>query len=95
MGAACSFRVRIEVSAGRDPAEPGALWLRGLATLADCQRAYVEAREWADLGASQFGTGEVFDRFGQHVASISYNGRLWPPVPWHSGLVPLAEAPPP
>lgn len=87
------FRVRYEIHTGRDHAAPGTYWLRGLMTAEECQRAYIEAREASGLGASQFGSGEVFDEAGQHLASLSYNGRLWPPVSWHPGLEPLAEAP--
>lgn len=87
------FRVRYEIHTGRDYAVPGIYWLRGITSLEDCQRAYIEARTTAALGASQFGSGEVFDQMGQHVANISYNGRLWPAEPWRPGIEPLAEAP--
>lgn len=87
------FRVRYEIHPGREFAATGVYWLRGFETVEDCQRAYIAARQASGLGASQFGEGNLFDQAGQHLARISYNGRLWSPVPWHSGLAPLAEAP--
>lgn len=87
------FRVRYEIHGGRDFAALGTYWLNNFTSLEDCQRAYIEAREQSGLGASQFGSGELFDEMGQHLAYLSYNGRLWPPVPWRAGLEPLAEAP--
>jgi len=80
------FRVRYEINAGRDFAAPGTYWLTNMMSLEDCQRAYIEAREQSGLGASQFGSGELFDEMGQHLAHVSYNGRLWPPVSWHPDL---------
>jgi hypothetical protein len=47
-------------------------------TLAEAQKAYVDARDDSDLGASQFGFGNVFKN-GEHIAAISYNGRVWTP----------------
>ena len=87
------FRVRYEIDAGREDAAPGTYWLRGFTSLEDCQRAYVAARNVSGLGASQFGCGEVYDDAGQHLARISYNGRLWPPLPWTPDMRPLADAP--
>lgn len=87
------FRVRVEIDAGRENAAPGTCWLHGFTSLEDCQRAYVEARNASGLGASQFGYGEVYDESGQHLARISYNGRLWPPLPWTPDMRPLADAP--
>lgn len=87
------FRVRYEVFCGRDHAMPGVYWLTNMTSLEECQRAYIKARADTGLGASQFGTGELFDEMGQHLAYISYNGRLWPPVAWHHGIEPLADAP--
>ena len=87
------LRVRIEVRdvSHDDPAR--VLSLRHLTTTEACQRAYIAARDESGLGVSRFGSGEVFDEAGQHLATISYNGRLWPPLPWRSYLKPLAEAP--
>lgn len=68
-------------------------WIRSLTSLDACQRVYVSLREECDLGASRFGEGEIFDQFGQYVARVSYNGRLWPALPWTPGMKPLAEAP--
>lgn len=68
-------------------------WLRNLTSLDACQRVYVSLRDEFGLGASRFGGGEIFDQFGQYVARISFNGRLWPALPWTPGMKPLAEAP--
>lgn len=87
------FKVRYEISDGREIAQPGTYWLKHLPSLEDCQRAYIEARNAAELGASQFSSGTVFDEMGQHVATVSYNGRLWDAEPWTGQSKPLAEAP--
>lgn len=64
--------------------------LRHMLTLDACQRAYIDLRETSTLGASSFGEGNVFDEMGQHIARISYNGRLWEPLPWNPEQKPLA-----
>lgn len=87
------FSVRYEVFFGRDYAEPGVYWLTNMTSMEECQRAYIKVRAESGLGASQFGTGELFDEMGQHLAYISYNGRVWPPVAWHPDIKPLADAP--
>ena len=87
------FRVRYSIHAGRDSADIGTYWITNLSSLEDCQRAYMEARDKSGLGASQFGSGELFDEMGQQLAYLSYNGRLWPPVAWHPELKPLADMP--
>lgn len=92
------FRVRVELHedlSGR----PRVAWVRDCRTLEGAQRGYVALRDRTGYGASQFGFGAVFDEAGQHVASISYNGRLWAPSPdgtgpgWRPGVEPIAEAP--
>lgn len=74
--------------------EDQAHWLRHLHSTEACQKAYVAARKASGLGASAFGIGEVFDAQGQHIAQISYNGRLWPAGPLDVNTQPLAEVPP-
>ncbi|MCR9276231.1 MULTISPECIES: hypothetical protein [unclassified Mameliella] len=69
------------------------VWTRGHLTLEEAQAAYITWRDESGLGGSDFASGEVFDQFGQHIARISYNGRLWEPLPWHPGMSCLAEAP--
>lgn len=61
--------------------------------LVDCQRAYLKVRDDLGVGASQISQGEVFDQYGQCVAHISYNGRLWEPLRWSPDMKPIAEAP--
>lgn len=80
------LRVRYEIDCAPQ-------WLTLLASLEACQRAYSIARDLSGLGASRFGTGEVLEESGQVIAHISYNGRLWPPLPWTPDMQPLAEAP--
>lgn len=80
------LRVRYELEAATK-------WIEHLTSFEACQRAYVTARDLSGLGASRFGTGEVLDEAGQVIAHISYNGRLWPPLPWSPDMRPLAEAP--
>ena len=88
------FKVRYQTYEGRDPVtNPGVKWIKHQATLTDCQIAYIAAREASWLGGSQFGDGDVFDQYGQHIARISYNGRLWAPLAWAPGHRPIAEAP--
>jgi hypothetical protein len=84
--AGTSYRIRIVV-------EGSVTWVKHIPDLETAQRAYVNMRDNLDLGASQFSSGEVFDEMGQHIARISYNGRLWPAGPWSPETEPLAEAP--
>lgn len=74
-----TLAVRFEIHAGREVAVPGIKWIRGKENLDDCQRAYIEARDKAGLGHSQFGSADVFTDSGHHIAHISYNGRVWSP----------------
>lgn len=87
------FSVRIEIYPKNHDGRPRVRWLRTIKTLTDCQRHYIAARDESDLGASCFGPGHVFDEAGQHVARISYNGRLWGPEEWTPGQQVVAEAP--
>lgn len=84
------YKVRIETCRG-------VVWIKHRMTLAGCQKSYIELRNAfaseTGHGASGFGEGHVFDNYGQHVARISYNGRIWEPLPWHPGMQPVAEAP--
>lgn len=87
--------VRFEIHAGREVAEPGIRWIRGKENLDDCQRAYIEARDTAGLGCSQFGSADVFTDRGRHIAHISYNGRAWSPEHGALNRELLAEVPQP
>lgn len=87
---ATRFRLSIEVGGvGR----PATLSFRDLKTLEEAQLAYVEARDVSERGVSTFSEGVVRDETGQHVATVSCNGRLWPPGDFHPGAPPVAEAP--
>lgn len=87
------FTLRLEYYEGGDLDPATVRFIKELATLEDAQRAYVEARDASDLGASRFLPGDVFDQTPEHVARISYNGRLWTPDPLTTGGEPIAEAP--
>jgi hypothetical protein len=42
------------------------------------------------VGASAIGSGaRIVDQNGKEVGRISYNGKVWPPGEWHSGMKPL------
>ncbi|MFG6080536.1 hypothetical protein ACEUZ9_001140 [Paracoccus litorisediminis] len=86
------FKVRIAIHQTVD-LEPKVDWIYGLTSPEEVQHAYMDARDASGLGAAQFGGGEVIDEMGQHVANVSYNGRLWPAEPWRPGLVFLADIP--
>lgn len=90
-----TLAVRFEIHTGREVVVPGIKWIHGKENLDECQRAYIEAREKAGLGHSQFGCAEVFSDSGEHIAHISYNGRVWPPEPWTPNSTPLSEVPQP
>lgn len=80
------FKVLIDVT-------PGRITLHHLMSLTDAQIAYLAVREESGLGVTQFGEGQVHDEQGQHIARISYNGRIWEPVAWNREQKPAAEAP--
>lgn len=90
------FRVRVELNEDLS-GTPRIEWVRNCRSLEEAQRGYVALRDGSGYGASQFGSGAVFDEAGQLIANISYNGRLWAPSPdgagWRPGAVPIAEAP--
>lgn len=87
------FTVHIEIHPGRDGCVPGKITLAHLRSLTDAQLAYAAIREESWLGGSQFGDGLVYDEMGQNIARISYNGRIWGPLPWHPKAQPVGEAP--
>ena len=53
--------------------------------------AYIAGYE---LGSGNWNGGDVFDERGQKVASVSYNGVVWPPGKWSPGVVPLYKPQP-
>lgn len=89
------FVLRLEYYEADDFAPSTVRFIEDLRTLEAAQRAYIEARDLSGLGGSRFLPGEVFDAApeGDHVARISYNGRLWRPETWIAGSEPIAEAP--
>lgn len=91
------FRVRIEVSDGEIsiplPFWAGPVWAEFLMTLEAAQVAYVRLRRLSGLNVTQFGPGEVFDESGQHIATITFGGHVWPPMPWLPGSAPVARPP--
>lgn len=60
----------------------------------DAQRAYRGFWEenWTGKGLT-VGLGAVHDEFGQHLARICANGKLWGPLPWKPGDEPVADFP--
>lgn len=61
--------------------EVEAHWVRGCLTLEEAQIKYAERRDEIcnriGAGASRVSTGQIFDERGQHLAYVSFNGRLW------------------
>jgi hypothetical protein len=87
------FTLHLEYYEGGDLDPSTIRFIRDLPTLESAQRAYLAARDETGLGASRFLPGDVFDQTPEHVARISYNGRLWTPDPLTAGGEPIAEAP--
>ena len=52
---------------------------------------YCAARDASGFGASAVPDGRIVTASGRLVARISYNGRVWPPEPWHAGQRPLFD----
>lgn len=60
-------------------------------SLEEASATYCAERDSSSLGVRDFPPGEVLGA-GMLFATISYNGRVWPPEDWHPGLAPLVEA---
>ena len=87
------FKLRLEsYPDSHDLAPSEVVWVKNLRTLEAAQQAYLDAVAASNLGGSRFLPGEVFDEAGQHIAWISYNGRLWAPETWTPGMTAVAEA---
>lgn len=60
------------------------------ASFAEMSKTYCDIRDRLGFGASRF--NEVFiTEDGKRIARISYNGRVWSPEPWVSGMAPLYD----
>ncbi|WP_234831934.1 hypothetical protein [Sphingobium yanoikuyae] len=59
-------------------------------TLEQASRGYCERRDQTGLGASAFPEAELM-RDGVIVGRISYNGRIWHPIPWRPGDRPIYD----
>lgn len=59
-------------------------------TLAEASRRYCERRDRTGLGASAFPDATLI-REGIVVGRISYNGRIWHPIPWRPGDRPIYD----
>jgi hypothetical protein len=92
-GSPDQFRLRLEFYPGGDFDPSEVRFVEGLESPEAAQIAYLDARDASGLDLRRFLPGEVFDHTGEHVARISYDGRLWAPDPLTTGGVPLAEAP--
>lgn len=44
------------------------------------------------LGGGNWARADLYEG-GKKIGRMSYNGRIWPPGPWRSGMIPLAEPP--
>ena len=96
LGLSVDERTRFKVRVQHENSETGEdtiTWLKHNTTIEQAQEAYVNLREHTGLGMNGFGEGEVFDEQGQHVARISYNGRVWTPGPAAPDNVPVLETP--
>ena len=49
-------------------------------------RQYIQSK---NIGNRGWMGGQVYNEKGDHVATVSYNGRVWPPQAWHEGMKPL------
>jgi hypothetical protein len=87
------FRLRIEFYPGGDFDPPEVRFIEHLDSHKATQIAYLDARDASGLNLRRFLPGEVFDHTGEHVARISYDGRLWAPDPLTTGGAPIAEVP--
>jgi hypothetical protein len=87
------FRLRIEAYPGGDFDPSEVSFIENLGSHEAAQIAYLDARDASGLDLRRFLPGEVFDHTGEHVARISYDGRLWAPDPLTTGGAPIAEAP--
>lgn len=87
------FRLRIESYPGGDFDPSEVRFIEHLDSHEAAQIAYLDARDASGLDLRRFLPGEVFDHTGEHVARISYDGRLWAPDPLATGGTPIAEAP--
>jgi Inorganic Pyrophosphatase/Large polyvalent protein-associated domain 1/RadC-like JAB domain len=58
----------------------------------DASEKWDKFRETTMAGASEIGEGvKIFDQDGNEVARVAYNGRVFPPGGWKSGVKPLYE----
>jgi hypothetical protein len=87
------LKLELNIRDGAGWIEPGKKTIKNIATLEDCQRAYIEIRDSLDIGASHLSEGHVYDQDNKHIARISYNGRLWNTKTWEPGDEPIIEAP--
>lgn len=86
------FKLRLEYYPDENDAAPAKVdWVTNIRTLEDTQISYLKSVAAADLGASKFLPGEVFDEAGQHIARISYNGRMWGAEDFAPGKNPVAD----
>lgn len=62
-----------------------------VATLAEASAAVRGYIRDTGIGASALppGFGEVTDASGRLIATVSYNGNVWPPRKWRPGMKPL------
>jgi hypothetical protein len=62
-----------------------------VASLKEASEMFCAARDKSGLGASRVPDAFVINGAGDHVAHISYNGRVWEPREWQVGDEPLYD----
>lgn len=73
------------------PAESGRIRFASAEDFQEASQACLDYIAKNELGSGNWAGGEV-TRGPELVARVSYNGKVWPPEPWHSGQKPLWPA---
>lgn len=62
-------------------------------SFAEVSAAYCRVRDEGDFDSSVMPQGDVYaaEFGGPRVAVVGYNGRVWPPSGWKSGIRPLFD----
>ena len=62
-----------------------------VASFAQASQMYCRARDAHGEGASKTPSALIVDEHGAEVASVSYNGRVWPAAEWRADMRPLYD----
>jgi hypothetical protein len=60
-------------------------------SLEQASEFYCAARDRSGAGASRFPSAKIVTENGTEVASVSYNGRVWPAGDWKPGDTPIYD----